>query len=168
MKSPPCYVRIIMIPDWVWRLYEPYLRKEAERRGMARPLTRELARILAEFWPECSARLMVQEPWMGTIRFKRLAKYDAESVLPLAEAPEAYIRIAVTELEETTQRILADAKAAVAQGGGAEALLPLLAKLLKAEGDLTSRWAELSRLVSDTQRGAYGELIRLMDEAARR
>jgi hypothetical protein len=81
-----------MIPDWVWRLYEPYLRKEAERRGMARPLTRELAGILAEFWPECSARLMVQEPWMGTIRFKRLAKYDAESVLPLAAAPEAYIR----------------------------------------------------------------------------
>ncbi len=76
--------------------------------------------------------------------------------------------IAVTEFEEITQQILADAKAAVAQGGGAEALLPLLAKLLKAEGDLTSRWAELSRLVSDTQGRAYGELIRLMEQAARR
>ena len=81
-----------MIPDWVWRLYEPYLRKEAERRGMRRPSTRELAQILAEFWPDCSARLMVQEPWMGTIRFKHLAKYDARSVLPFAEAPEAHIR----------------------------------------------------------------------------
>ncbi len=76
--------------------------------------------------------------------------------------------IAVTEFEEITQQILADAKAGVAQGGGAEALLPLLAKLLKAEGDLTSRWAELSRLVSDTQGRAYGELIRLIEEAARR
>ncbi len=80
-----------MIPDWVWKLYEPYLRKEAERRGMARPSTLELLKILAEFWPDCSARLMVQEPWMGTIRFKHLAKYDAQSVLPLAEAPEKYI-----------------------------------------------------------------------------
>ena len=76
--------------------------------------------------------------------------------------------IAVTEFEEITQQILADAKAAVAQQGGAEALLPLLAKLLKAEGDLTSRWAELSRLVSDTQGRAYGELIRLMEQVARR
>ena len=76
--------------------------------------------------------------------------------------------IAVTEFEEITQQILADAKAAVAQRGGAEALLPLLAKLLKAEGDLTSRWADLSRFVSDTQGRAYGELIRLIEEAGRR
>ena len=81
-----------MIPDWVWKLYEPYLRKEAERRGIARPSTGKLAKVLAEFWPDCSARLMVQEPWMGTIRFKPLAKYDARSVLSLVEAPEAHIR----------------------------------------------------------------------------
>ena len=76
--------------------------------------------------------------------------------------------IVVTEFEETAQQVLADAKAAVAQGGGAEALLPLLAKLLKAERDLTSRWAELGRLVSDTQGRAYSELIRLMEQAAKR
>ena len=89
-------------------------------------------------------------------------------------APEATRRllkvfgIAVTDFEETCQRILADARTAVAQGGGADALLPLLAKLLRAEGDLTSRWAELSRLVSDTQGRAYTELIRLMEETTRR
>ena len=80
-----------MIPEWVWKLYEPYLRKEAERRGIARPSTRDLAKVLGEVWPHCSARLMVQEPWMGTIRFKLLAKYDAGSVRPLLGAPEEYI-----------------------------------------------------------------------------
>ena len=80
-----------MIPDWVWKLYEPYLRKEAARRGIPRPSTRELATVLADLWPDCSARLMVQEPWMGTIRFKHLARYDARMMLPLVETPEAYI-----------------------------------------------------------------------------
>jgi len=80
-----------MIPEWVWKLYEPYLRREADRRGIARPSTRDLTTVLAEVWPDCSARLLVQEPWMGTIRFKLLAKYDAESVRALLGAPEEYI-----------------------------------------------------------------------------
>ncbi len=76
--------------------------------------------------------------------------------------------IAVTEFEETAQQVLAEAKAAVAQGGGAEALLPLLAKLLKVEGELTSRLAEVTRLFSETQGRAYAEILSLMQQAAKR
>lgn len=76
--------------------------------------------------------------------------------------------IAVTDFEETAQQILVQARDAVAQGGGADALIPLLARFLKAEGDLTSRWTELSRHVSETQGRAYAELIRLMAEAQKR
>lgn len=76
--------------------------------------------------------------------------------------------IAVTEFEETADRIVTEAKAALAQGGGAEALLPLLAKLLKVEGELTSRLAELTRLFSETQGRAYAEILSLMQQAAKR
>lgn len=76
--------------------------------------------------------------------------------------------IAVTEFEETAEEVLAQATAAVAEGNGPAALLPLLAKLLKAESELTGRWAEVGGLVSETQGRAHAELIRLMEQAQKR
>jgi len=76
--------------------------------------------------------------------------------------------IAVTEFEESAQEILGQTRATVAQGGAAEALLPLLERFVKVEGDLMGRWAELSRHVSETQERAHGELVRLIEQAQKR
>ena len=76
--------------------------------------------------------------------------------------------IAVTDFEETAEKILVEAKAAVEKGAGADVLLPLLARLLKAEGDLTSRWAEMTQLISATQGRAYTEILGLMEQATKR
>ncbi len=81
-----------LMVSWVWKHFEEYVRNHLARHGKREPSPGELQATFEAIWRESSATLLVQEPWMGTIRFKRLAKYDAESVLPLAAAPEAYIR----------------------------------------------------------------------------
>lgn len=43
-------------------------------------------------WPDLSATIMVQEPWMGTIRFKRLVKLPSGEMDAFLEDPETFIR----------------------------------------------------------------------------
>lgn len=79
-----------MIPEWAWALLEPYLRKRLEARRAA-PTPQGVLAELGAIWPELSATLLVQEPWMSTIRFKRLARLQGDAMRPFLEAPEAYL-----------------------------------------------------------------------------
>lgn len=80
------------IPAWAWVLLETYVDKRLEVRGNANPTAQETLEELARLWPDLSCTLMVQVPWMGTIRFKRLARLRGDAMRPFLEAPEAYLR----------------------------------------------------------------------------
>ncbi len=47
---------------------------------------------VARLWPDLSCTLLVQEPWQGTIRFKRLLRLVGEEMRPFLAAPEAFLR----------------------------------------------------------------------------
>ena len=79
-----------MIPEWAWALLQPYVRKRLEARRAA-PTPAAILDELGAIWPGLSVVLMVQEPWMSTIRFKRLARLQAGEMRPFLEAPEGYL-----------------------------------------------------------------------------
>ena len=81
-----------LIPAWAWVLLEGYVDKSLETRGNTNPTAPEILEELARLWPDLSCTLMVQMPWMGTIRFKKLARLRGDAMRPFLEAPEAYLR----------------------------------------------------------------------------
>lgn len=75
-----------------WALLEDYVDRRLEARGCPSPTARETLEELARLWPDLSCTLLVQAPWMGTVRFKRLARLRGDEMRPLLEDPEGYIR----------------------------------------------------------------------------
>lgn len=67
--------------EWVFGLFLPYFEKAHKRQSEPTPQGALLELAFFEFLSRATARLMVQEPWSGTIRFKLLAVY---------RGPEAY------------------------------------------------------------------------------
>ena len=80
------------LPAWAWVLLENYVDKSLEARGNGNPTAQETLEELARVWPDLSCTLMVQVPWMGTIRFKRLARLFGDEMRRFFEAPETYLR----------------------------------------------------------------------------
>ena len=80
-----------LIPAWAWVLLEPYVDKRLEERGTVAPTPPEVLDEVARLWPDLSCTLMVQEPWQGTIRFKRLLRLQADAMRPFLEGPEAFL-----------------------------------------------------------------------------
>ena len=77
--------------SWVGRLLRPFVRNMLVRKGNGEPTEGDLEGAFAGLWRECSAKLMVQEPWMGTVRFKCLARYRPEEFEPLVLDPMSYL-----------------------------------------------------------------------------
>lgn len=80
-----------VLPQWAWELIEPYLKKNLANRGVERPAKRQLLEEFARVWPEFTATIMVQEPWMGTIRFKRLIRLSSGEVDAFLGDPVKFI-----------------------------------------------------------------------------
>ena len=72
---------------WVGKLLRPFLLELLERKGNRGPTEADLQGGFVELWPDCSMKLMVQEPWMGTVRFKCLARYRSEEFTPMVLDP---------------------------------------------------------------------------------
>lgn len=81
-----------LIPAWAWVLLEPYVDKSLEARRVSHPTPEQTLEELARLWPDLSCTLMVQEPWMGTVRFRRLLKLRGDEMRPFLAAPEAFLR----------------------------------------------------------------------------
>ena len=77
--------------SWVGRLLKAFLRQLLKRSGNRQPTEADLEKAFAALWPQCSAKLMVQEPWMGTVRFKRLARYQPDEFIPMVLDPMGYL-----------------------------------------------------------------------------
>jgi hypothetical protein len=78
--------------SWVGELMQPFLRDLVERAGRSAPTEADLCAAFSALWPECSAKLLVQEPWMGTVRFKCLARYRPDELAPIVLDPIGYLR----------------------------------------------------------------------------
>ena len=77
---------------WVGKLLRPFLQELLERKGNRGPTEADLRGGFVRLWPDCSMKLMVQEPWMGTVRFKCLARYRSEEFTPMVLDPMGYLR----------------------------------------------------------------------------
>jgi hypothetical protein len=86
------WAELAVLPQWAWDLVEPYLKKRLANRGVERPTKRQLLEEFARVWPEFGATILVQEPWMGTIRFKRLARLPSAEMGEFLEDPERFLR----------------------------------------------------------------------------
>lgn len=78
--------------QWVFDLYREHLTKKLRYLGMKSPTEDELREAFAATLRESTAKLLVQEPWMQTIRFKLLALFAADEMRPLLERPLEFIR----------------------------------------------------------------------------
>jgi hypothetical protein len=80
------------IPAWAWVLIEDYVDRSLETRGATNPTARDTLAEVARLWPDLSCTILVQEPWQGTVRFKRLLRLRGDEMRPFLEAPEAFIQ----------------------------------------------------------------------------
>jgi hypothetical protein len=81
-----------LIPAWAWVLIEDYVDRSLEGRGTTSPTARETLAEVARLWPDLSCTILVQEPWQGTVRFKRLLRLRGDDMRPFLETPEAFIQ----------------------------------------------------------------------------
>jgi hypothetical protein len=81
-----------LIPAWAWVLIENYVDRSLEDRGTTNPTAQETLTEVARLWPDLTCTILVQEPWQGTVRFKRLLRLRAEEMRPFLESPEGFIR----------------------------------------------------------------------------
>ena len=78
--------------DWVWPLYEKYIRKELARLGHEEPDDAMLEETFYRVLNESILTLLVQEPWRGSVRFKTLARFESDTMMDLLSEPMAYLR----------------------------------------------------------------------------
>ena len=80
------------IPAWAWVLIEDYVDRSLEGRGVPSPTPRETLDEVGRLWADLTCTILVQEPWQGTVRFKRLLRLRGDEMRPFLESPDAFIR----------------------------------------------------------------------------
>ena len=73
-----------LMASWLW--------KHLAHHGKGAASPEEVRASFGAICRESSATLLVEEPWMGTIRFKTLARPRAENVQPFLADPLGDIR----------------------------------------------------------------------------
>lgn len=77
--------------EWVWALYEDYIIKDLTRRGVDAPSDAQLEAAFLEVLSESTVTVLVQEPWRNSVRFKGLARYEADEMFDLLNDPEGFL-----------------------------------------------------------------------------
>jgi hypothetical protein len=80
-----------LLPAWAWVLLEPYVDRRLEAHRIASPTPGDVLREVAALWADLSCTLLVQEPWQGSVRFKRLLRLRGDEMRPFLSAPEAFL-----------------------------------------------------------------------------
>lgn len=79
-------------PEWVFNLYRDYVIKSLQQAGIDQPSEEDIQEAFTKILKDSSAKLLVQEPWMSTIRFKALAFYRGEEMRMLMKSPLEFIK----------------------------------------------------------------------------
>lgn len=77
--------------EWLWPLFEPYVRKAFVRRGIEDPDEEDLQQAFVHTLGSCTVTILVQEPWRGSVRFKGLARHEAADCFALFNDPMGYL-----------------------------------------------------------------------------
>lgn len=77
--------------DWVWKIYEPYVRKQLERSGTSEPTEEELQAAFLDLLSSSTVTVLVQEPWQNSVRFKGLERAAVIDRMDLIRDPMAYL-----------------------------------------------------------------------------
>ena len=81
-----------LFPAWAWVLIEDYVDRSLEDHGTTNPSAQQTLAEVARLWADLSCTILVQEPWQGTVRFKRLLRLRGDEMRPFLESPETFIR----------------------------------------------------------------------------
>jgi hypothetical protein len=79
-------------PEWVFNLYKDHIIRSLKHVGISEPGGEALWKEFEKIFKDSSAKLLVQEPWMSTVRFKTLAFYRREEMDPLIKSPLEFIK----------------------------------------------------------------------------
>jgi len=77
--------------EWVWPLYEGYVRKKLNRSGVSDPSDAELEVIFRQTLGVSTVTVLVQEPWQNSVRFKGLGRYEGQEMLDVIYDPEHFL-----------------------------------------------------------------------------
>ncbi len=77
--------------EWVWELFKKFVYKELARAGNEEPSDEEVQLAFMKALGESTVTVLVQEPWMNSVRFKELARYEWEEMTALLHDPMAYL-----------------------------------------------------------------------------
>ena len=77
--------------EWLWPLFEPYVRKKFERQGIEDPNETDLHDAFLQLLGSVTITILVQEPWRGSVRFKGLDRLSAVDGMALFKDPEGYL-----------------------------------------------------------------------------
>ena len=77
--------------EWVWELYSEYVHTQLERDGIDDPSAEQLEATFLKILSASSVTILVQEPWRGSVRFKGLARYEADEMFDLLNDPETFL-----------------------------------------------------------------------------
>ena len=77
--------------EWVWLLFEKYIRKQLTRSGIGEPTDDLLMETFLKVLGESSVTVLVQEPWRGSVRFKGLEQGAVAEKMDLINDPMTYL-----------------------------------------------------------------------------
>ncbi len=78
--------------DWVWELYKKYITKALIAGGNTHPTEAELEAAFVKALAASSITILVQEPWMNSVRFKGLARAPLSEMTELLENPMEWLQ----------------------------------------------------------------------------
>ena len=77
--------------NWVWELYEKYIRKKLSNSGNHSPTDAELERAFLHAMSQSSVTILVQVPIPNSVRFKGLARGSVLEMMDLIHQPMEYL-----------------------------------------------------------------------------
>lgn len=77
--------------EWLWELYKEYVEKQLTKSGVQQSSPEEVQKTFMKIVAESTVTVLVQEPWQNTVRFKGLARYDAQNMLELLNDPMGFL-----------------------------------------------------------------------------
>ncbi|MDE2730144.1 MAG: hypothetical protein OXI38_01960 [Bacteroidota bacterium] len=73
--------------DWVWALYRKYIIKSLKGAGLPSPTEAEIEAAFLKSLAQSTITVLVQEPWMNSVRFKGLHRAPVAELTGLVNDP---------------------------------------------------------------------------------
>ena len=77
--------------EWVWALYQKYIIKQLAVEGNPNPTDAEMEVAFLRALAASTITILVQEPWMNSVRFKGLARGSVPDLTDLLQDPMTWL-----------------------------------------------------------------------------